>query len=112
MSDQPLSELFVKTCQLGYMMSGHEKLNKIQGCWEHQVNDDWHVTLNPHLEPTCDSKGEELGPFTLIAKHKGMPVFTCDPYGGAGLTGAEGDFIEILDSQLKSAEPTACSMQD
>ena len=96
---EQLSEAFVKTCNLG-LMRGHEKLTKLPGCWEHHVNDDWEIILNPHSEIHLASDGCEVKPFNILVSHKGMPVGVISPYGGALMMGAEDDFIKALDEQL------------
>lgn len=100
MTEPQLSEAFTKTCQLG-VMRGHEKLTEISGCWEHRVDDDWGIILNPHSEIHLASDGVEVLPFNMHVTHRGMPVGVIGPYGGTLIMGAEDDFIKALDEQIK-----------
>ena len=97
-----LSEAFVKVCELG-LSRGVENLNAIAGCWEQDVDGDWHIALNPHPETNTTSDGYEVPPFGMTVKHKGFPVGVVGPYGGAMLCEAESGLIAALDFQLERA---------
>ncbi len=97
--DQPISEAFVKICKLA-LDRGFKDLCGIDGCFEHDIDDNWHISLNAHMEINKDLDGQDVQPFAAIVRHKNFPVGIISPYGGALMSGAESDFIEALDAQI------------
>lgn len=94
-----IPEVFMKVAELA-LKRGHEALDKLDGCWEHDIDDDWRVTLNGRADPTADSKGYEVQPFHMLIEYKGSPVGVISPAGGTMMTGAEDDFVQALSGQL------------
>lgn len=101
--NEQLSEAFVKTCSL-LLARGYKDLCNTPGCIEHDINDDWHIKLNPHNEPATDSNDSEIKPFSMIVLHKEMPVGLIGPYDGALMFGAEQDYIAVLDEQINAIQ--------
>ena len=101
--EHPISEAFAKLCSLA-LQRGFKDLAAIDGCFEHDVDADWHITLNAHNEMRADSQGCPVQPFNMVVTHNDFPVGVIGPGGGALLEGAEADFIAALDAQLEAAD--------
>ena len=80
---------------------GVTRINELKGCWEHQVDEQWHISLNGHQEPVRCSAGVEVPPFHCYVQYNGWPAGVIEPGGGclvgSGLPGEnEKAFIEAL----------------
>lgn len=94
---------FVLCCQLA-TLSGQESIKDLTGCWEHQVNDDWHLSFNGHLQELKNSNGDPVPPCSVWVKHsKYFATGIVMPYGGIMLGGheAENDLIGALESAIR-----------
>lgn len=98
---EQISEAFARVCELGSAL-GLEKLNDIDGCWEHDIDDTWSIALNPHGEPTASSTGLMINPFhCMININDGMPAGVVTPYAGMIMHGSEDDFISAVNEAIR-----------
>lgn len=94
----PLVEAFARIAELGGAL-GVRNVNELPGCWEHQIDEHWHLSLNGHKEAITDSKGREVPPFHASIDWNGWPAGLISPGGGiiaAGACANEDTFIEAL----------------
>lgn len=94
----PLIEAFARIAELGGAL-GVRDVNKLPGCWEHQVDELWHISLNGHRKTIKDSKGFEVPSFHAAIEYNGWPAGLIGPGGGiiaAGECANEDTFIEAL----------------
>jgi hypothetical protein len=104
-----MAEAFLKIAQLAGALNVRD-INKLDGCWEHQVDERWWIALNGHSEMRLSSDGGEIAPFTAYIKYNGWPAGVIDPRGGviaAGECANERTFIEALEAAARSAQGKA-----
>jgi hypothetical protein len=97
-SEPQLMEAFARIADLGCAL-GVRDINKLPGCWEHQIDKQWWIALNGHREPMKDSHGFEVPPFSAAVEYNGWPAGIIDPSGGiiaAGSCANENTFIDAL----------------
>ena len=83
------------------------KLDELDGCWEHQVDDAWHISLNGHNREWRDSGGVELPPFACYVSFNGWPAGIVAPCGGAlavGEAANEQAFIAAVKAAAERAK--------
>lgn len=104
----------VKVCELHESL-GLAPLSTIPGCWEHQVNADWRISVNGHPQPEPDSRGDVIPPWSCLANWRDTPVLLCDPGGGAmmgsaslGASSAEDDFIAAITKAIEERKAKQC----
>jgi hypothetical protein len=93
-----LSEAFLEIANLGFRL-GIESINKLPGCWEHQVDQHWWIAVNGHKEPIVCSAGATVLPYSAYVQFNGWPTGLIDPSGGifaAGEAANEDNFINAL----------------
>jgi hypothetical protein len=56
---------------------GVAPLNQFPGLWEHKVDEDWRLELNPHREPI-----EAVPPFSVAVFYRDWPFGVIDGHGG------------------------------
>lgn len=97
--DEPeVKEAFVRCAELGLAL-GVTSINKLPGCWEHQVDERWWIAMNGHRENIKASDGFEVPPFNIAIKYNGWPAGIIGAHGGiiaAGSCANEDAFIEAL----------------
>jgi hypothetical protein len=77
-----ISAVFMGIANLATAM-GIEKINEIPGCWEHQIDEKWWVSLNGHKTPMTNSKGNLVQPYNAMLMYGDWPAGIVTPYGGA-----------------------------
>jgi hypothetical protein len=103
-------EAFAKIAALGCAL-GVRDINKLPGCWEHQVDKQWWISLNGHKETIKNSDDFDVPPFHAAIKYNGWPAGLISPAGGviaAGSRANENTFIAALEAateQAKRREP-------
>lgn len=105
MSDEPpIKEAFSAIAQLAGRL-GIEKINEMEGCWEHQVDGLWWIAVNGHTKPLKCSHGAEVPPINCYIEFNGWPAGIIDPFGGiiaAGAAANEDTFIDALNAAASS----------
>jgi len=94
----PICEAMTATVDLAQRL-GISHINKLPGCWEHRVDDAWSISLNGHREPTLNSQGIEVPPFSVYVEFNGLPAGVFNAFGGtiaAGAVANERTFIAAL----------------
>jgi len=97
-----------RVAQLGLTLGVHD-LNKLSGCWEHQIDAKWWIALNPHRQKTRCSHGSDVPPFTLYVEFNGWPAGFVNAGGGviaAGKLANEDAFITAIDSAIEALNGT------
>jgi hypothetical protein len=84
---QRLSHVFLAIADLAIAL-GEAPINKCDGCWEHAIDENWWVAVNPHLEPRSTSSGEEVPSGHAYVKFNGWPAGLLTPFGGTLAAGA------------------------
>lgn len=103
--DKPVTLAFALLADYGNR-NGAAPLSKFEACWEKQIDDQWWIAMNGHLEPKKCSHGPEVKPFNCYVEFNGWPAGILDPFGGiiaAGDCANEDAFIDAL----KAAGATA-----
>jgi hypothetical protein len=98
MSEPQIAEAFAMIAELGSAL-GVRDVNKLPGCWEHQVDEQWWIALNGHRETIKDSHGSDVMPFHAVIEFNGWPAGIISPAGGiiaAGSCANESTFIGAL----------------
>ncbi len=94
-----IPECFNKVAELAIKL-GVTPLNKHSGCWEHTVDDQWSIKLNPH-----NTEIDNIPPFHMSVYYNGWPAGVISPTQGgviaAGTSANEDAFIEALDEAIK-----------
>lgn len=83
---------------------GVTKINEMDGCWEHQVDEKWWIACNGHQETTRNSHGAEVPPFHVYVEYNGWPAGLINPRQGviaAGEGANERTFIAALRKAAK-----------
>lgn len=78
------------------------------GCWERDLPDGWRISVNGHADPTDNSDGVPVPPFTVYVQYNGWPAGFIDPMGGvlaAGEAANEAAFRAALQKAID--EPKA-----
>jgi len=93
-----VSEAFAAIAELALSL-GASRICDLPGCWEHQIDAQWWVSVNGHRDPCRDSRGHDVPGFTAFLEYAGWPAGLIDPRGGviaAGGAANEGTFIEAV----------------
>jgi len=78
---EPLSEAFLEIANLAERL-GVSEINKLPGCWEHQIDQRWWIAVNSHgFESEC-SMGTKVPPLSAYVQFNGWPAGIINPYGG------------------------------
>ena len=103
--EDKLCEAFAVLAKLGNLL-GAGPLNKREGCWEFQIDEDWKIAINGHKEPTpCSMSDVPLMPFHCYIEYNGWPAGVINPVGGiiaAGSDANENTFIEAIEKRIAS----------
>lgn len=103
-----VTEAFAEIAALAVRL-GVIEINKLPGCWEHQVDERWWIAVNGHNEPVECSRGLKIDPFDCYIEFNGWPAGSLNPAGGiiaAGEGANEDTFIEAL-KQGSDLAPTS-----
>jgi hypothetical protein len=76
-----MSDVFVEVVDLA-KRRGVTEIFKLEGCWEVTLPGGWHLSLNGHREPTKNTTGDEVPPFALYVRHRGLPAAVVGWDGG------------------------------
>lgn len=69
-----ISEVFAEAVELATRL-GVERIDRLPGCWEVQVDKQWWIAMNGHKEPTaCSKGGTPIPPFHLYVEFNGFPA--------------------------------------
>lgn len=85
---------------------GAAPMTKYEGCWEHQVDDNWWIAINGHGDDKKCSKGPNVKPYCCYVEFNGFPAGLLNPYGGAiaaGIVANEDAFISALQKAIERA---------
>ncbi len=86
---------------------GVKSIKDFTGCWEHDIDEHWHIALNGHQETVKSSSGVEVAPFNCWVEWNGWPAGYLDPRGGiiaAGEAANEESFCDALRAAIAKAE--------
>ena len=78
-------------------------INKLDGCWERRIDDNWQISLNGHPHTVLNSRDMEVLGFSCLIEFNGFPAGMLDPAGGiiaAGQAANEDTFIEAIERIL------------
>jgi hypothetical protein len=95
---------FAAVCDLAISL-GVTRINKLPGCWEHQVDEHWWVAVNGHDKPTLCSTETSVPPFSIYVVFNGWPAGIIDAGGGclaAGALANEETFLAAIQNAKKA----------
>ena len=104
MTDRPVCEAYGVIAEMGLSL-GISRLCDIDGCWEHQINDEYWVAANGHKEPAKCSTGTEVPGFHFYLTRNGWPAALIGPYRGTVLASWDGE--ETLEGAIIEAAKAA-----
>lgn len=94
---------FDRIAELGIVL-GVSPLNKIDGCWECQIDEHWWIAVNGHKTAIKTSDGIKVEPYTCFVKFNGWPAGVFDPVNGgviaAGTLANEDAFIKAIEEKI------------
>jgi hypothetical protein len=102
---EPVSEAFIAIMQLAEAL-GVRDINKLDGCWERDLDGAWFFAVNGHQHEIACSKGAAVPPFHVYLEFNGWPAGIFSPRGGviaAGEAANEGTFIEAVNAAIQKA---------
>lgn len=97
-----VSEIFSKVCELAIAL-GHKQINKIPGCLEIRIDEQWWFAINAHSEPTKCSERTEVPPMGIYFMFNGWPAGIVQASGGCLAGGAaanEDTLIKAINARL------------
>jgi hypothetical protein len=97
MTDE-ISEAYIEVVNLARAI-GVTRIDLMEGCWEHQIDDQWWIAMNGHKKPTKCSAGATVPPFEMYVQFNGWPAGVVAPNGGiiaAGELANEDTFIAAV----------------
>lgn len=107
----PFAAAFIKAIELADAL-GVEKINRMAGCWTHQVDDVWWLAINGHQDDRSVSSSKGMSstspvsvpPYAMYVEANGWAAAICDPFGGTILgEHSEDEFIAALDRAIARA---------
>lgn len=104
-----VSKTFSKACDLAIAL-GHSDINKLPGCLELQVDEQWWLAINAHREDTPCSENTSVPPMCVYFMFNGWPAGIVNAGGGclaAGAAANEDALIAALDAAIAKAEANA-----
>lgn len=96
-----VSEVFARVCELA-SARGARGINHLPGCWEHQVDEQWHVSLNGADEPRKSESGVDVPSFHVYVTFNGWPAGFVNLRDGCIAAGEAANEDELL-AALKKA---------
>jgi len=98
--------LFVLICRLAEK-DGVKEINRLPGCWERSVGNEWWFAVNGHGETIKCSHGGEIPPINCMVEFNGWPAALFDPFNGmfaAGGNANEEAFAMALQREINGVE--------
>ena len=89
----PICAAYAKVGELAQAL-GVRNINELEGCWEHQINDQWWIAVNGHKAEVRCSKGGRVPSFECYVEFNGWP---------AGVIGLDGGLIAAGDEANEDA---------
>jgi len=86
---------------------GAERICDLHGCWEAQVDEHWHISINGHAEMTPNSKGAPVPPFSVWVEFNGWPGGIVNAHGGTLCAGAIANEKELCDVLIRNTKAAA-----
>jgi len=105
MSVEAEESLFLLVCDLARALGVHD-INKLPGCWEHRVDEQWSIAVNAHLK-TMKGLGVAVPPGNVYVEFNGWPAGFFTVYEGclaAGTVANEETFAAALKKAVAAAE--------
>jgi hypothetical protein len=101
------SRVFSRACELAIAM-GAIGINKLPGCYEHQVDEHWWFAINAHPESNDCSKSKGVPPMTIYLEFNGWPAGFVNSGGGrmVGDQKREDSLIIALEAAIIAAGGT------
>lgn len=109
----PIGMAFMRAVELAEAL-GVSKINQLDGCWTHAVDDHWWIAMNGHSDdqPASSPAGMSadvpctVPPFSMYVERRGMAAAIVDPFGGSmiGPEDTEDALIAALDTAISLAE--------
>lgn len=88
-------------CELA-ALCGQASLQDVPGCWEHQVDENWLLSLNAHQQKVTDSRGAPVPALCVWAHHlKGIALGVISPVGGFVLGTSEAELLGALEQAIR-----------
>lgn len=92
---------FILCCQLAEL-NGVQSIRDLPGCWEHQMDKDWHLSFNGHSHAVKNSAGESVMPFHVFAQHSSLLTLAIiSPVGGMLVGAREEELIGALENAIR-----------
>lgn len=105
-TEHPVSEAFNAVVDLALAL-GVRSIKDMPACWEHQVDEHWHIAINGHHTDRQTTRGNTVPPFHCYIEFNGFPAGLITPYNGiiaAGSAANEDSFIAALRSATEQAK--------
>lgn len=102
-------EAFLLAGELGYRL-GARNIKDLPGCWEYDVDADWHIAINAHKEPAPCKEGMTVPPYSMLVQYREWPAGIIDAGGGEFVLGKganEDLFIAAVKAAIKRLEDAA-----
>jgi hypothetical protein len=92
---------YILCCQLGELC-GQSSIKDLPACWEHQINDEWHLSFNGHAQQTLNAKNDPVPAHSVWIQHRGgLACGIISPVGGMVLGASEGELTEVLEVAIR-----------
>lgn len=92
---------FTLCCELA-ALCGQASLKDAPGCWEHQIDDNWHLSFNGHKHEVTDSRGAPVPGLCVWVHHlKGIALGVISPVGGFVLGTSEAELLAALEQAIR-----------
>lgn len=91
---------------------GISNICKMEGCWEHQIDEQWWVALNGHRVTTRCSVNVEVPPFSAYFQFNDWPAGIVNAGGGciaAGDLANENTLIAAIEVAIEKAKAISAS---
>jgi hypothetical protein len=105
MADEPINLVFAGLSRLA-AQAGVTAIDKLPGCWEIQIDEQWFVAVNGHETELRDSKGHRVPPYHAFLEYNGWPAGVINPFAGfiaAGESANEETLIAAIEARLGHA---------
>ena len=74
------------------------------GVWEHQINDDWRLSINPHDKAEARDDNIPLPPYHFLIEYCGFPFALFSAFDGIIGKGAVANDCNLIDALKKHAD--------
>jgi hypothetical protein len=105
----PVSEVMAEIAAMAAAL-GVTRINEMEGCWEHQIDDQWWVAVNGHQEDMECSTGGKVPPYGMWFEYNGWPAGLVGASGGwvaAGAAANEDSLIDAIKAATAKAKRTS-----